>query len=155
MKQNQRPQNKSQQNRRPKDFNEVMKESFRFFRTNYNGIMQAHHSLNNETEIPTAGFNLYCQFDNYCRSIAEGMDKSASRRLLSETLNILQGENLNLKLITLSQRMNYIANRQTNAWKAQRLALELSRLSKFLAEKNPKVAEMPLIIMEGVICYVK
>lgn len=157
MKQNYQPSKnrQPQQNKKYKDFSEVMKESFQFFRTNYSGIMQAHQSLKNETEMPSAGFNLYYQFDNYCRDIADGMDKNASRRLLEETLSILQGKNLNTKLITLSQRMNYIANRQTNAWKAQRLALELSKLSKFLSEKDPKAAEMPLIIMEGVICYVR
>jgi hypothetical protein len=134
-----------------------MKEVFQSFQNNYRVLLDVHAALKaNDRELSSDSYKKYKEFDDKCMLIAQKLNSTAARRILTETYSILSGKNQDIKLIQLSQKLHYIANRQTGAGnRSKELAMELSKLCKFLSRQGPEAAELPKMIMEGVVCYVE
>jgi hypothetical protein len=147
--------NKATGDRKPK--NKTMGEMFLFFRNNYNILLDTYMALKaNDRKLDENSRKKFKEFDDNCMTIAQDLNSDAARRILTETYSVLSGENQNIKLIQLSQKLYYIANRESNIGnKSKALAKELSDLCHFLSDKRPEAAELPKMIMEGVVCYVE
>lgn len=147
--------NKATGDRKPK--NRTMGEMFLFFRNNYNILLDTYMALKaNDRKLDENSRKKFKEFDDNCMTIAQDLNSAAARRILTETYSVLSGENQDIKLIQLSQKLHYIANRQTGAGnRSKELAMELSKLCKFLSRQGPEAAELPKMIMEGVVCYVE
>ncbi len=141
--------------RKPK--NRTMGEMFLFFRNNYNILLDTYMALKaNDRKLDENSRKKFKEFDDNCMTIAQDLNSAAARRILTETYSVLSGENQNIKLIQLSQKLYYIANRKSNIGnKSKALAKELSDLCHFLSDKRPEAAELPKMIIEGVVCYVE
>lgn len=147
--------NKATGDRKPK--NRTMGEMFLFFRKNYNILLDTYMALKaNDRKLDENSRKKFKEFDDNCMTIAQDLNSAAARRILTETYSVLSGENQNIKLIQLSQKLYYIANRKSNIGnKSKALAKELSDLCHFLSDKRPEAAELPKMIIEGVVCYVE
>jgi hypothetical protein len=147
--------NKATGDRKPK--NRTMEEMFLFFRNNYNILLDTYMALKaNDRKLDENSRKKFKEFDDNCMTIAQDLNSAAARRILTETYSVLSGENQNIKLIQLSQKLYYIANRKSNIGnKSKALAKELSDLCHFLSDKRPEAAELPKMIIEGVVCYVE